>query len=63
MNNTINTLTNGDFEVTHEERIGYCEGLCGGQLDHHLVDGLCPRCRADAHIETIDVSEISKEVA
>jgi len=32
------------------ERIGYCEGLCGGLLSHHLVGGLCPACRRDPRI-------------
>lgn len=34
----------------HPEKIGYCEGLCGGLLSHHLIDGLCPICRADRRI-------------
>lgn len=33
-----------------EETIGYCEGLCGGLLSHHLVGGLCPECRANPSI-------------
>lgn len=36
------------------ETIGYCEGICGGLLSHHLVRGLCPQCRADARIRDAD---------
>lgn len=32
------------------ESMGYCEGLCGGLYDHHLVDGLCPKCKQDTRI-------------
>lgn len=63
MNESIHTLSGGDIEALPQETIGYCEGLCGGQLDHHLIDGLCPRCRADAHIEDLCLNEPGKEVA
>jgi len=32
---------------------GYCEGLCGGLNDLHLVDGLCPVCRKDQRIRML----------
>jgi len=34
------------------ETIGYCQGLCGGLLSHHLIDGLCPNCRHDDRIHS-----------
>lgn len=37
-------------ELCDNETIGICEGLCGGLLSHHLVDGLCPACRESRHI-------------
>lgn len=36
------------------ETIGYCEGLCGGLLSHHLVGGLCPQCRTDPRVGRAD---------
>lgn len=35
------------------ETIGYCEGLCGGLLSHHLVGGLCPLCRENPMIRDV----------
>ena len=40
-----------------KESIGYCEGLCGGLLSHHLVDGLCPDCQCNPKIETVSSFE------
>jgi len=37
---------------TQLENIGYCQGLCGGLMSHHLVDGLCPCCRKDKRIHS-----------
>ena len=42
---------------TTDESIGLCDGLCGGLLSHHLIDGLCPQCRADARIKTDQPAE------
>ncbi len=42
---------------TDDEYIGYCEGLCGGLLSHHLVGGLCPQCRIHPNIAAVDPYE------
>ena len=39
-----------DKNKKSRETIGVCEGLCGGLVDHHLIDGLCPACRANKNI-------------
>lgn len=41
-----------DVPANIKETMGPCEGLCGGDISHHLVDGLCPACRKNPNIST-----------